>query len=54
MLVSLWHAEKGPGPEAIGWVPTEMSQHSHRHLTEQQYRDGVMALARVALPPGIR
>lgn len=51
MLISLWHAEKGPGVGAIGWKPTDMSQHSHRHLTEQQYRGGVMALADVALPP---
>ena len=50
MLISVWHAEKGPGPEAIGWVPTDMSKHSHRHLTEQQYRAGVMALAGIALP----
>jgi hypothetical protein len=52
MLISLWHAEKGPGVDAIGWVPTDMSQHSHRHLSEQQYRDGVTALANVALPSG--
>lgn len=51
MLISLWHAEKGVTLEAIGWEPTDMSQHSHRHLTEQQYRDGVMALAGIALPP---
>ena len=51
MLISVWHAEKGLGIEAIGWVPTDMSQHSHRHLTEQEYRDGVKALAGVALPP---
>ncbi|HWO47370.1 MAG TPA: hypothetical protein VNM41_04850, partial [Solirubrobacterales bacterium] len=51
MLISAWHAEKGPTIEAIGWVPTDMSQHSHRHLTEQEYRDGVTALAGVALPP---
>lgn len=50
MVISVWHAEKGPGPEAIGWVPTDMSRHSHRHLSEQEYREGVMALAEVALP----
>jgi hypothetical protein len=50
MLISLWHAEKGVGIETIGWEPTDMSQHSHRHLSEQQYRDGVLALAGVALP----
>lgn len=53
MLISLWHAEKGPRLDAIGWEPTDMSQHSHRHLTEDQYRDGVLALARVALPHGL-
>lgn len=50
MLISIWHAEKGPQLDAIGWEPREMSQHSHRHLTGEQYRDGVLALARLALP----
>ncbi|HYQ78308.1 MAG TPA: hypothetical protein VEP91_04275 [Solirubrobacterales bacterium] len=53
MLISLWRAEQGPALDAIGWVPTDMSRHSHRQLSEQQYRDGVMALARTALPAGL-
>jgi hypothetical protein len=50
MLISLWHAEKGPQLDAIGWEPKDMSRHSHRHLTEEEYRAGVLALAKVALP----
>ena len=52
MLISTWHAEKGPRLDAIGWEPREMSRHSHRRLTEAQYREGVLALASLALPSG--
>jgi hypothetical protein len=53
MLISLWRAEQGPRISAIGLEPTFMSRQSHRRLTEEQYREGVLALARVALPAGV-
>jgi hypothetical protein len=50
MLISLWHSHKGPRIEAIGLEPRNMSQRSHRRLTEDQYKAGVLALAEVAMP----
>jgi hypothetical protein len=50
MLLSIWHAHKGPTIDAIGVDPVKMRRRSHLRLTEEQYKAGVMALAEVALP----
>jgi len=50
MLLSIWHAHKGPTIDAIGIDSVKMRRRSHLRLTEQQYRMGVTALAEVAMP----
>lgn len=50
MLLSLWHAHHGPTIEAVGIPPTTMRRRSHLRLSEEQYLDGVEALAAVARP----
>lgn len=50
MLLSIWHAHKGPTIEAIGVESVKMRRRSHLRLTEEQYRVGIQALAEVAMP----
>lgn len=50
MLVSIWHAHKGPTIDAIGVDSVKMRRRSHLRLTEEQYRAGISALAEVAMP----
>lgn len=50
MLLSIWHAYKGPTIHAIDLDPVKMRRRSHLRLTEAQYRAGVKALADVAMP----
>lgn len=52
MLISVWHAHRGPTIDAIGMDSVKMRRRSHLRLTEEQYLAGVRALAEVALPPG--
>jgi hypothetical protein len=50
MLLSIWHAHKGPSIDAIDLEPVKMRRRSHLRLTEEQYRAGVKALSEVAMP----
>lgn len=50
MLLSIWHAHRGPTIDAIDLDPAKMRRRSHLRLTEEQYRAGVKALAEVAMP----
>jgi len=50
MLLSIWHAHKGPTIDAIDLDSVKMRRRSHLRLTEEQYRAGVKALAEVAMP----
>lgn len=50
MLLSIWHAHKGPSIDAIDLDPVKMRRRSHLRLTEEQYRAGVRALSEVAMP----
>jgi hypothetical protein len=52
MLISVWHAHRGPTIGAIDLDPVKMRRRSHLRLTEEQYLAGVRALAGVAQPPG--
>lgn len=54
MLLSIWHAHKGPKIDAIGLDPVKMRRRSHLRLTEEQYKAGVLALGEVAMPFGLR
>jgi len=50
MLISVWHAHRGPTIDAIGMDPVKMRRRSHLRLTEGQYLAGVDALAAIARP----
>lgn len=50
MLLSIWHAHKGPTIGAIHLDPVKMRRRSHLRLTEGQYKAGIDALAEVAMP----
>ena len=50
MLLSIWHAHRGPSIDAIELDSVKMRRRSHLRLTEQQYCMGVNALAEVAMP----
>lgn len=50
MLLSIWHAHRGPTIDKVGLDSVKMRRRSHLRLTEQEYRAGVMALAEVAMP----
>lgn len=50
MLLSIWHAHRGPTIDAIDLDPVKMRRRSHLRLTEEQYRAGVKALAEIAMP----
>jgi hypothetical protein len=50
MLISVWHAHRGPTIGAIGLDPVKMRRRSHLRLTERQYLAGVSALAEIAQP----
>lgn len=50
MLLSLWHAHRGPTIDAIDVAGTKMRRRSHLRLTEEQYLAGVDALAEAARP----
>jgi hypothetical protein len=50
MLLSLWHAHRGPKIDAIDIPPTTMRRRSHLRLTEEQYLTGIEALAESARP----
>jgi len=50
MLLSIWHSHRGPTIGAIDLDPVKMRRRSHLRLTEDQYRAGVEALAKVAFP----
>jgi hypothetical protein len=50
MLLSLWHAHRGPTIDAIDIPGPTMRRRSHLRLTEEQYITGVDALAAVAHP----
>jgi hypothetical protein len=54
MLLSIWHAHKGPTIDAIGLDSVKMRRRSHLRLTADQYRAGVEALAQVAMPFALR
>jgi hypothetical protein len=50
MLVSVWHAYRGPTIDATGLDAVKMRRRSHLRLTEEQYMAGIDALAAVARP----
>ncbi|HEX5762318.1 MAG TPA: hypothetical protein VFY04_04270 [Solirubrobacterales bacterium] len=50
MLLSVWHAHRGPTIDLIGLESVKMRRRSHLRLTEAQYRAGISALAEVAMP----
>lgn len=50
MLLSLWHAHRGPTIDAIDIPGTKMRRRSHLRLTEDQYLAGIDALAASARP----
>jgi hypothetical protein len=50
MLLSIWHAHRGPTIDAIELDSVKMRRRSHLRLTKEQYEAGVMALAEVAMP----
>ena len=50
MLVSIWHAYKGPTLDAIELDSVKMRRRSHLRISADQYRMGVEALAQVAIP----
>jgi hypothetical protein len=50
MLISVWHAHRGPTIGAIGVDPVKMRRRSHLRLTEEQYLAGIEALAGVGRP----
>ncbi len=50
MLLSIWHAHRGPTIDRIGFDSVKMRRRTHLRLSEQQYRAGVTALAEVAMP----
>jgi hypothetical protein len=50
MLLSLWHAHRGPTIDAIEIPGTTMRRRSHLRLSEEQYLAGIEALASAARP----
>jgi hypothetical protein len=50
MLISLWHAQRGPTIEAVEIPSTTMRRRSHLRLSEEQYLAGIEALATIARP----
>jgi hypothetical protein len=50
MLLSLWHAHRGPTIDAIDIPGTTMRRRSHLRLSEEQYLAGIEALAGAARP----
>lgn len=50
MLISVWHAHRGPTIEAVDIDPVKMRRRSHLRLTEAQYLAGLTALAQTARP----
>jgi len=50
MLLSLWHAHRGPTVEAIDVPGAKMRRRSHMRLSEEQYLAGLQALADTARP----
>jgi hypothetical protein len=50
LLISVWHAHRGPTIDAIDLDPVKMRRRSHLRLSEEQYLAGIDALAAIARP----